>query len=93
MSPQIEDKNKPLPVFYTNWRVRALGLAGFGLALVGTVSATFSLNSTEVIIGQVTLLFVPILAVVLGAVPIIVTLAVIGFILGLLSVILKKIEI
>lgn len=64
-------------------------LLAFG---VSTASA-FDFNSTELVIGQVTLLFVPILAVIVGAVPIIITLAVIGFILGLLAVILQKINI
>jgi hypothetical protein len=65
-------------------------LVGF-FALVGAVGA-FSLNSTEVVIGEVTKLMVPVLAVILAAVPIIVTMAIIAFIMGLLAAILDKLK-
>lgn len=45
------------------------------------------------ILDQLVQLFVPILAMILGMIPIVVTIAILSFILGILSVILKKIEI
>lgn len=61
--------------------------------LVGMASAADLNASVGPILDSVVLLFVPLLAMILGAVPIIVTLAVIGFILGLLALILQKIRI
>lgn len=61
--------------------------------LVGLASAADLNASVGPILDAVVQLFTPILALIVAAVPIIITLAVIGFILGLLSVILKKIQI
>lgn len=77
MSLGMEYEKKPMLVFWTSWKVRALGLIGFGLAAVGTVSAATDLNTTIApIIIQITLLFTPLLAVIIGAVPLVVTLAI-----------------
>jgi uncharacterized membrane protein (DUF106 family) len=77
----------------TEVKVRRLALLSIMLTgLVGMASAAFSMNSTEVIIGGVTLLFTPILAVVVAGVPVIVTMAIIAFILGILSMILGKLR-
>lgn len=76
-------------------KVMAYRLALTTLMLSGLVSiVSADLNSSvSPIILEVTKLFVPLLAVVVGAVPIIVTIAVIGFILGLLALILTKIKV
>ena len=61
------------------------------VALVGTVSA--DINTTLYpIIASVTALFVPLLAVIIGAVPIIITMVIIGFIVGILAAILKQLN-
>jgi uncharacterized membrane protein (DUF106 family) len=76
-------------------KLREYRVAIAGLLMAGLVSmaSAADLNaSVGPILDSVVALFVPLLALILGAVPIIVTLAVIGFILGLLSVILKKIQ-
>lgn len=62
------------------------------MSLISGVSAAFSMNSTELIIGQVALLFVPLLAVIMAAIPVMIVMAIIAFIIGLLSVILQKIN-
>jgi hypothetical protein len=61
--------------------------------LVGLVSAGTALNdSITPILTGVTLLFTPLLAVIVAGIPLIVTLAIIGFILGILSMILGKLK-
>lgn len=60
--------------------------------LVGLASAgTFLNDSITPILTGVTLLFTPLLAVIVAGIPVLVTLAVVGFILGILAKILGKI--
>lgn len=73
------------------YRVALVTLMLSGLA--GVASAADLNASVAPIIAEVTKLFVPLLAVIIGAIPIVVTLAVIGFIIALLAVILQKIKI
>ena len=63
------------------------------LALVGMASAATLNDSIAPIISSVTLLFTPLLATIIAAVPLIIALAVIGFILGIFSAILSKLQI
>ena len=76
------------------WKVRAIGLLAMGSGLVASVSAV-AINLTPVIniIEDVTLLFAPLVAVVIAAVPIMIVLAIVGFILGLFDSILSKIKV
>jgi len=70
------------------WRVALTALMLTGL--VGMASAATINDSVGPLLQGLAELFVPILAMVVGAIPIIVTLAVITFILGLLARILGK---
>jgi uncharacterized membrane protein YgaE (UPF0421/DUF939 family) len=60
--------------------------------LVGMASAAALNDSIAPIIAGVTLLFVPLLAVIVAGVPVIVTIAIISFILGILAMILGKLR-
>ena len=59
-----------------------------GFASAGTLN-----TSVAPILDDVTLLFTPLLSMILGAIPLIIVLAVASFVIGLLSVILNKIRI
>lgn len=69
-------------------RVAVLSLMLTGL--VSAVSATALNDSIAPIIIGVTLLFTPLLAVITAGIPLIITLAIIGFIMGILAMILNK---
>ena len=87
---ELETQNKK-PV--SAWKVKALGLlTGVSGLLVASASA-IDLTGVTAIIEDVTLLFVPLVAVVIAAVPIMIVLAIVGFILGLFDAILGKIRI
>lgn len=75
-------------------KVRRVALISVFMAgLVGVVSAdTFINASISPIVVGLTLLFTPLLAVVVAAVPVIVTIAIVAFILGILSMILGKLR-
>ena len=61
--------------------------------LVGMASAAPDINaSVSPIIYEVVKLFVPLLAVLLGSLPIIISMAIIAFILGILAMILSKLK-
>ena len=62
------------------------------LGLVQYASADLN-SSIYPIIDSVTLLFVPLLALIIAAVPLIIAIAIIGFILGILQGILKMLKI
>jgi len=87
MTNELETK-KPVSL----WRLRIVsGIGLVGSALVGTASA-IDLGSVTGIIDDVTLLFPGLVAVVIAVIPILVILAIVGFILGLFDGILGKIR-
>jgi hypothetical protein len=87
MTNELETK-KPVSL----WRLRIVsGIGLVGSALVGTVSA-IDLSGVTDIIDDVTLLFPGLVAVVIAVIPILVILAIVGFILGLFDGILGKIR-
>ena len=61
------------------------------LALIGVVAADLN-SSVGPLLDSLIALFVPILALIVAAVPIIITMAIIGFIVGLLAAILAKLK-
>ena len=77
-------------------RVSAYRMAILSLmlsGLVGMASAGTALNdSITPILTGVTLLFTPLLAVIVAGIPLIVTIAIIAFILGILNMILGKLR-
>jgi hypothetical protein len=76
-------------------RVPASRVALFAVmmsGLVGLASAAALNDSIAPIIAGLTLLFTPLLAVIVAAIPIIVTIAIVGFIMGILSMILEKLR-
>lgn len=88
MSNELETK-KPV----SGWKLRII--SGIGLAgsfLVGTVSA-IDFGSVTDIIDDVVLLFPGLVAVVIAIIPILIILAIVGFIMGLFDGILGKIRI
>ena len=87
MTTELETK-KSVPT----WKVRAFGLlTTASLFLVASVSAVDFSGITNVT-DDVALLFVPLVAVVIAAIPIMIVLAIVGFILGLFDAILGKIR-
>ena len=73
--------------------VKAIGLLAGATAIVQYASAATLNESISPILTSVTELFVPLLALILAAVPLIIALAVIGFVLGILAAIIEKIKI
>jgi len=61
------------------------------LAMVATASAGLN-DSIGPILDSLVQLFTPLLAMIVAAVPIIITMAIIGFIVGLLAAILRKLN-
>ena len=87
MTTELETK-KSVPT----WKVKAFGLlTTASLFLVASVSAVDFSGITNVT-DDVALLFVPLVAVVIAAIPIMIVLAIVGFILGLFDAILSKIK-
>lgn len=62
------------------------------LFMVSNASAGLN-DSVGPVLQDVALIFVPLLAMILGAIPLIISLALIGFILGLLAAILLKMKV
>lgn len=85
----LTDVKEKVAVEITVRRVAIVSLLMSGL--VGMASATLNDTISPVIIG-LTLLFTPLLAVIVAAVPLIVTIAIISFILGILAMILGKLR-
>ena len=87
MTTELETK-KSVPT----WKVKAFGLlTTASFFLVASVSAVDFSGITNVT-DDVALLFVPLVAVVIAAIPIMIVLAIVGFILGLFDAILSKIK-
>lgn len=79
---------------YQRYRTKALlALGTAGVTLMPYVSAGTLNDSVSPIITDVTELFVPILALVVAAVPVVVATAMISFILGILAAIIGKMHI
>jgi len=77
----------------TGWKIRVLGLLAFGLAMISAVGATSLNDSIYPVLQGITLLFTPLLAVILAAIPVIVAVAIIAFIIGILMAIEGKLKI
>jgi hypothetical protein len=73
-------------------QIVALGTTG-AMFLVSNVSAAGMNESISPILNDVASLFTPLLGLVLSAIPLVVAIAVIGFVLGILSAILGKLKI
>lgn len=78
--------------FLANSKVKIVGLAATGMGLVASVSAGNITDGISPVITDVTELLPLMLALVIAALPIIVALAVIGFLLGMFDGILGKIK-
>jgi hypothetical protein len=77
-----------------SYKMRILAVTTVSLVTLVQYAQAVSLNeSIGPILTSVTELFVPLLALVIAAVPIIIAIAIIGFILGILSAILGAIKI
>lgn len=75
------------------YRVAVASVMLTGLVGLASAAPGFQLNdSLYPVVYGMTLLFTPLLAVVVAAVPLIVTIAIIAFILGILSMILGKLR-
>ena len=73
-------------------QIVALGSAG-AMFLVSNASAVGMNESISPILTDVASLFTPLLGLVLAAIPLVVAIAVIGFILGILAAILGKLKV
>lgn len=74
--------------------MRILAVTTVSLMYLVQYASAASLNdSVSPILNDVALLFVPLLALILAAVPIIICMAIIGFVLGILAAILGAIKI
>lgn len=71
----------------------ALVATTMSLSLIGLVQAGTLNDSVTPIIAEVTKLFVPLLAVILAALPVVITMGILAFVLGLLAAILLKMKI
>jgi hypothetical protein len=75
-------------------KMRILAVTTVSLVTLVQYASAATLNeSIGPILQSVTELFVPLLALVIGAVPLIIAISVIGFILGILAAILQKLHI
>lgn len=78
---------------YQRYRTRAaLALGTAGLTLMPLVSAGSLNDSVSPIIGDMVDLFTPMLSLVVAAVPLIIAVSMISFILGILSAILGRLR-
>lgn len=84
---------KPMST-WQRYRTRAaLALGAAGVTLAPFASAATLNESIGPILQSVTELFVPLLALIISAVPLIVAISMIGFITGILAAILQKLHI
>ena len=96
MNAQLQaysDRARATPAFGVSF---ALGFAFLLMALagIGVPADAATLNeSISPILSSVTELFTPLLAMVVAAVPLIISIAIIGFIMGILDAILNKLKI
>lgn len=93
MESESSTNTQPMTLYqrYKTKAVIALGAAGATLAPYAS-AATLN-ESIGPILDSVTELFVPLLALIIAAVPLIVAISVIGFILGILAAILGKLRV
>ena len=84
---ELETK-KPVSI----WKIKAIGLLAGASGLVASVSAAGEFDSVTEIIADVTLMFPALVAVVIAIVPILIILAIVGFVTGLFDGILGRIR-
>ena len=87
MTQELETK-KPVSM----WKVKALGLLAGASGLVASVSAAGEFDSVTEIIADVTLMFPALVAIIIAIVPILLILAIVGFLTGLFDGILGRIR-
>jgi hypothetical protein len=88
MTTELETK-KPVSM----WKHKILaGVITCVMFLVSSVSAVVDLSGVTAIIDDVTLLFPSLVATVIAAIPILIIIGIVAFILGLLDGILKSIK-
>lgn len=78
---------------YQRYKTRALMALAGAVPLVGMASAATLNESISPILNSVTEIFTPLLNMVLGALPLIISISIIGFILGILDSILAKLRV
>lgn len=94
MSTEMTEYNEPKMSWYQRNKGRVLvGLAGATATLAPLASAATLNESIGPILDSVTELFVPLLALIISAVPLIIAISVIGFITGILAAILTKLHV
>ena len=86
---ELETQNKK-PV--SAWKVKALGLLTGASGLLVASASAIDLTGVTAIIEDVTLLFPALVATVIAIVPILIVLAIVGFVTGLFDNILGRIR-
>ena len=76
----------------SKWKLRFMGAIATGSGLVAVVSAGALNNSVSPLLYELPALFTSIVALIIAAVPIIIVLAIVAFLLGLFDGILGKIK-
>ena len=88
MTEDVIEVQKPI----SKWKLRLMGALGAGSGLVAVVSAGELNNSVSPLLYELPALFTGIVALVIAAVPIIIVLSIVAFLLGLFDGILGKIK-
>ena len=85
---EIETQKPPV----SPWKVKAIGLLAGAIGLVSTVRAAGEFDSVTEIVADVTLMFPSLVNVVIAVVPILIIIAIVGFVTGLFDGILGRIR-
>ena len=93
MSAELDTTIDVPMTWYQRNKTKALVALGSATPLVGMASAATLNESISPILNSVTELFTPLLNMVVAAVPLIIAIAIIGFILGILDSILSKLRV
>ena len=88
MTTEAIETKKPVSM----WKVKAIGLLAGASGLVMSVRAAGEFDSVTAIVADVTLMFPALVAVVIAVVPILIILAIVGFVTGLFDGILGRIR-
>ena len=88
MTEDVIETKKPVSA----WKLRFMGAVAAGSGLVAAVSAGDLNNSTSPLLYELPALFTGIVALIVAAVPIIIVLSIVAFLLGLFDGILGKIK-
>ena len=88
MTQDVIIETKPIP----KWKLRLMGAVAMGSGLIAAVSAGELNNSVSPLLYELPALFTGIVALVIAAVPIIIVLSIVAFLLGLFDGILGKIK-